>query len=246
MTRLTWGERPPMFDLGVDHGVLYLGAETVPWNGLVSVNEKPAGALNLEHYFDGNRIHITQDPGSFEATITAYTYPEVFEEYTGYSDVTEYRRFGFSYRTHHGLDATQIHIVYEALIKPDSRSWRTQDASANAELFTWALSGEPKPIPGASPSSHLILDVPEDSPMFQEISDILYGTETTPPRLPEPAEIVEFYEAATLMRVTNHGDGSYTITGPDDMVWDFGDGSFRIDAPTLFLEDDGRFTVHSF
>lgn len=246
MTRLLWGGNHPMFDQGVDQGVLYLDDTAVPWNGLVSVEETAAGFVDTEHYFDGNRIHISQETGTFEGKISAYTYPDAFSEYNGYSERNEYRRFGFAYRTQHGLDSYKLHLVYNLLVRDDTRSWATLGVRPEPSLFAWGIYSSSEPVPGASPAARLTLEAPRDPSVLSEIEDILYGTEVTEPRLPGPAEIIELYEAATLLRITYHSDGSYTATGPDDMVQVLEDGRFEINAPTAFLLNPDIFIVNSY
>lgn len=245
MTGLTWGELPPMYDQGVDRGVLYLEDAAHPWNGLVAVDEKETGAIETDHYFDGNRLHISQELGDFEATISAYTYPDAFAEYNGYSDRETYKRFGFSYRTQFG-EGYKIHVVYNVLVRDDSRSWVTESSAPNPSLFNWDIYGSDVPILGASPASRMTLEVPRDETVLAKLEDILYGTDTTEPRLPDPAEIIELYEEATLLRITYNGDGTYTASGPDSMVQILEDGRFRLDTPSAFLIAEGIFTVHSY
>lgn len=245
MTRLTWGDKPPMYDQGVDQGVLYLDDTAVPWNGLVAVDEKETGSVDTNHYFDGNRIHISQETGDFEARISAYTYPDLFSEYNGYSERETYKRFGFSYRTQYG-DGHKIHLVYNVLVRDDSRSWTTDTQSPAPSLFNWDIYSSTVRVPGSSPSTRLVMEAPRDPSVLSKIEDILYGTDITEPRLPEPAEIVELYEAATLLRITYNGDGTYTASGPDDMVRVLPDGRFEINAPSAFLLNEGIFVVHSY
>jgi hypothetical protein len=245
VTRLKWGDQPPMYDMGVDRGVLYLDGVAVPWNGLVSVDEKATGGVDTDHYFDGNRVHISQEAEDFEATISAYTYPDAFAEYNGYSERNEYRRFGFSYRTQHA-DNFKIHLVYNVLVRDDSRTWVTDSDSPQPSLFAWDIYGAAVPVPGASPAARLTMEAPSDPSVLGVLEDILYGTTTTQPRLPYPAELVELYEAATLLRVTYNADGTYTASGPDSMVHLLEDGQFEINAPTAFLVETGLFTVNSY
>lgn len=246
MTRLEWGLGPRLFDRGVDQGVLYLDGTGVPWNGLVSVEEKASGQVNTDHYFEGNRIHISQEIGDYEGRISAFTYPDVFAEYNGYSDVEEYRRFGFSYRTQHGIDAHRIHLVYNVLVRDDQRDWKTIGERPDPSLFSWDIYSASEPISGARPGGHLVMEAPRDPSVLNEIEDILYGTAITEPRMPDPAEIIELYEASTLLRITYNGDGTYTATGPDDMVQVLADGSFTINAPSAFLLTQDIFVVNSY
>lgn len=253
MTRLKWGEGPRLFDRGLDQGVLYLDDGAVPWNGLVSVDETESGEVDTDHYFEGNRVHIAVEKSTFEGTISAYTYPDEFAEYNGFSHIDEYRRFGLSYRTQREDESTKLHIVYNVLVRDNLRSWNSIGEQSDPSLFSWDIYASEKEVPGASPAAHLVMEAPQDVAILEVLSDILYGTDTTEPRLPEPEEIVELYEAATLLRVTYNGDGTYTVTGPDDMVWEPFDeayqstlGRFVISAPTAFLREAGIFTVTSY
>lgn len=245
MPRLIWGDKLPIYDQGVDQGVLYLDGTGVPWNGLVGVNEKATGAVDTDHYFDGNRIHITQEKEDFEATVSAYTYPDAFAEYNGYSEREIYKRFGFSYRTQYGDEGSKIHLVYNVLVRNDSRSWTTESNRPDPSLFNWDIHGAAVPVPGASPAARLIMEAPRDPSVLSALEDILYGTSTTEPRLPYPDELVELYEAATLLRITYNDDGSYTASGPDSILRALEDGSFEIDSPSAFLLEGGIFTVNS-
>jgi hypothetical protein len=245
MPRLAWGEGPPEYDLGVDHGVLYLGGVGVPWNGLVSVEERDTALVSADYYFDGQLLAISQLTGDFEASISAYTYPDAFAEYNGFSERSTYQRFGLSYRTQHA-DKQRLHLVYGALVNEKGRSWQTVSDSADATLFRWDITTTAVPMPGASPASHLILDVPRNSDAFTDVEDILWGTDTTDPRLPTPAELIEIYDAATILTIVYNGDGSYTASGPDDMVRLLDNGRFEISAPSVFFKDADIFVVNSY
>lgn len=245
MTRLIWGDGPRLFDYGLDRGVLYLDGAGVPWNGLVSVDETATGSVDVDYYFDGTRLWVSQETGDFEANIAAYTYPDVFSEYNGYSERNVYQRFGFSYRTQHG-EGYKLHIVYNALINDSERKWSTVNKTLDPSLFQWGITTSAVPIPGASPAARLTIEVDPESTTFGTIEDILYGTDEMDPRLPDPEELYELYESATLLRILYHDDGSYTATGPDTMVRDLGNGSFELTAPSVYLDAQDIFTVSSY
>ena len=245
MARLEWGAESGFYDLGLDRGVLYLNDTAVPWNGLVSVDETDTGEVITDLYFEGQRLYIHQITGDFNAKISAYTYPAQFSEYNGYGPEERYQRFGLSYRTQHD-DGHQLHIVYNALVLDDQRSWKTVANTIDPLLFAWDVRCAAIPIPGASPASHLIMEIPQDDAALAVLEDILYGTEDTEPRLPLPEELIELFESMTLLRIVNNGDGTYTASGPDDIVTDLGDGRFEINAPSVVLIDQGTFVVNSF
>lgn len=245
MARLKWGEGPRMFDKGLDRGVLYLDGTGVPWNGLVSLDERDTSTVDTEFYFEGNRLHVRQDIGDFEAKISAYTYPDIFAEYNGFGPFEEYKRFGLSYRTQHG-DGHKLHIVYNVLVRDADRGWKTNAEKVDPSLFNWDVYASAVEIPGASPASHLVMEVPRESTVFEEIEDILYGTETTDPRLPDPSELIELYESFVLLRIIHNGDGVYTAIGPDDMVRLLDNGRFELNAPSVFLLDQDIFVANSY
>lgn len=246
MTRLRWGEGPRMYDSGVDQAVLYLGDTAVPWNGLVSLDEDAVGTVDVDHYFDGNRVHISHETGAFSGRISAYTYPDVFSEYNGYSERQQYRRFGLAYRTNHGARDYKLHLVYNVLVQDDSRSWNTVSTRPDPSLFNWRITASDEPVPGARPAAKLMIEAGLDSHILGTLEDVLYGTETTEPRLPPPSEIIDIYQAAALFRITYHQDGSYTAEGADENVRVLNDGRFEINSPTVFAGSDGVFTVSSY
>lgn len=235
-----------MYDQGLDRGVLYLNGTAVPWNGLVSVEENEAAAVNTDYYFEGNRLYVSCEAGAFEGQISAYTYPDIFAEYNGFGEFEEYKRFGFAYRTEHGADGYRLHLVYDALIRDDARSWKTSSDRPEVSLFTWGFYASAIPVPGASPASHLVVEVPRDESVFQSLEDALYGTETTEPRLPDPAEVINLFESATRLRIVYNGDGTYTAIGPDDMVRLLENGRFELTAPSVYFLEQDIFVVTSY
>src|SRR4051794_32244628 len=119
MTQLVWdqmGER--FYETGVDHGVLYLPDNTgayidgVAWNGLTGVSEKPTGADANPQYADNIKYLNLRSAETFDATITAFTYPEEFNQFDGLGVPTpgvvvgqqSRKTFGLSYRTILGND----------------------------------------------------------------------------------------------------------------------------------------------
>lgn len=244
MARLEWGELPALYERGVDQGVLYLEEGAQPWNGIVKLDERDTGSIDAEHYYDGRRLHISQDLGDFEGTLTAFTYPDEFAKYNGYSETETYKQFGLSYRTEHG-PGYRIHIVYKALLRIKTRDWQTLSNQTSPVTFDWDIFGSSVPVPGASPTSRVTIESASSTQAFSQLEDILYGTDSTEPRLPAPSEIVDIYEDLAWFRVRHGADGTYTVEGTDDAVQDLGDGQFRLNAPSVFELDDGEFLARS-
>ena len=239
MTRITWGDTGHrFFSTGVDRGVLFLqNGSGVPWNGLVSVNEAPSGSDAVEAHFDGKKYHSRRSPEEFSGTIEAYTYPSEFEIFLGQAVMhTAQARtpFNFSYRTRIGNDengvdhAYLIHIVYNALIKPTQRTLQTISDSIDVSTFSWDFETNPLRM-GDRRGSHLIIDSRLSYPWaLEELEAILYGSTTTTSTLPSPEFLLQLFEDASILKVTNHGDGTVTIEGPDDIVKTVGTNLWQI------------------
>lgn len=255
MTRILWDELGSRrFSTGVDRGVLYLqNGSGVPWNGLVSVNEAPSGADVVDGYYDGQKFFSRRKPEEFAATIEAFTYPVELDEFEGRGTyVTDQRRtsFGFSYRTLLGndVDGTSlgylIHIVYDAIVKPSIRSHTTISDSSSLNLFSWEMTTSDRDISGRS-GSHLIIDSTIAYPwVIQAIEDLLYGSWATSAGLPDPQEILDLFEEGVILKITDHGDGTWTADGPDDAITLIGD-MFSITWPSAVYITSDTYQISS-
>lgn len=212
MTKLVWnaiGER--FFETGVERGVLYLdGVAGVPWNGLISVSESPSGGDVTPYYIDGIKYLNVVSGEEFAATIEAFTYPDEFNQCDGASRISnglfatqqKKKSFGLSYRTRIGNDvdgvdhAYKIHVVYNAITTPTQRSNSTLTDSVEADNFSWSIVTKPPTFTGYKPTSHFVIDTREvTADLLSEIEDILYGSDTTPARLPDVPELISIFTA---------------------------------------------------
>lgn len=218
MAKLTWdnvGERK--FQTGVNKGVLYpynatqkTYAAGVAWNGLTKVTESPSGAEVTDIYADNIKYLGLISDEKFGGTIEAYTYPDEFAACDGSATiggalVTQQTRkmFGFSWQTRIGNDTEgvdfgyDIHIVWSALAKPSSKDHSTINDSPEAVTMSWEISTTPVTFKSdgefkdLKPTSHLIIpskDVKAEN--MKELEKKLYGTETDPPTLLSPEEVL--------------------------------------------------------
>ena len=215
MSKIVWdaiGEHT--FETGVRNGVLYLqGAEGtyntgVAWNGLTSVSESPEGAEPTDLYADDIKYLTLMSAENFKATIEAYTYPVEFEECDGSATIAKgvvigqqsRKPFGLCYRTSIGNDTDgnehgyKLHIVYGCQASPSEKQYSTINDSPDAVTFSWEVSTTPVNVNGKKPTATLIIDSTKaDKAKLTALEAILYGAESTEPRLPLPDEI------ATLM-----------------------------------------------
>ena len=215
MSKIVWdaiGEHT--FETGVRNGVLYLKDTEgvydtgVAWNGLTSVSESPEGAEATDLYADDIKYLTLMSAENFKATIEAYTYPVEFEECDGSATIANgvvigqqsRKPFGLCYRTAIGNDTDgnehgyKLHIVYGCQASPSEKQYSTINDSPEAITFSWEVNTTPVNVTGKKPTATLIIDSTKaDKAKLTALEAILYGSESTEPRLPLPDEI------ATLM-----------------------------------------------
>lgn len=235
MTEIEWdkiGRR--YYEAGVSKGVLYpRSGKGVPWNGLVSVTERPDTGEVTEYFLNGIKYLETHQLDVFKCTIEAYTYPYEFEPSMGiYSEGEpgfyfdgQYRQpFSFSYQTGVGSDTMshgrhfKIHLVYSATATPTDISHTTLDDSPEGEVFSWEVSTVPRPISGHRRGSHIVIDSRRVSKEnLKVISEKLYGTEYSEPSIPSPATLVTVSRWGGRYKLnTQTGTGLNYITPLDD------------------------------
>lgn len=263
MTRLAWGRAGTRyFEAGVDRGVLYVGtAPGVPWDGLISVEEKPSGGTARARYIDGkkylNEVTVNEE---FEAVVTAYMYPKEFEPCDGSAQVRngfflgQQRRkaFGLSYRTIVGNDtdgtshAYKIHLVYNAIANPATRKNDTLNDSPDPTQFSWDLTTRPPLTPGYRPTAHFVIDSRYINPVtLASIENVLYGTDSTPPTLPTFAQLLTIFDTLVDLEVVDNGDGTAELSAPDEALSEFGPGMYSLTWDTVVDNGDGTFTISS-
>lgn len=250
MTKLSWGEPGThKFQTGIDRGVLYpKDGPGVAWNGLTAVMEAPSDAEEDVQYMDGVKFQQRRRRESFAATLKAFTYPIEFEEYDGMSTLTrvaQQRRkmFDFSYRT--SGDGYRVHLVYNALATPSDVAYISAKQAVEPLEFSWDISTIPLLINGMAPSAHIILDFGETEDLTSiPLQEILYGTDLTDPRMPTIDELIHWFEQSMTLQILDHGDGTWTAIGPDEMISLVGD-LITITTPSATYLDPDTYTISS-
>lgn len=229
MAKLNWGAAGQRFyEAGADRGVLYPnGGPGVAWSGLVSVEEKSNGGSPQPFFVDGFKYANVAEASEFEASLSALSAPSEFGVCDGTVSLanglfaTEQPRqsFGLSYRTLIGNETEglekgyKLHLVYNALAAPSSRSHATLSDSPEALSLSWELSTKPVRLPGAKPTAHLVIDSTRSDPhLLSMLEGILYGSEGVNPRLPSPAELVTLFGSWTTLALIGNLNfmGAYT------------------------------------
>ena len=219
---LTWnneGER--FYETGVKKTVLYLKenknaeqkpyAKGVAWNGVTSISESPSGAEATALYADDIKYLNLLSNEEFAASIEAYTYPDEFAECDGSAELAAgvtvgqqpRKQFGLCYRTAVGndVDGTEkgykLHLIYNCLAAPTEKSYATINDSPEAITFSWDISTTPVEVPGHKPTAVVTIDSTKldetGKTKLTALEDILYGKDTTEPRLPLPDEIATLF-----------------------------------------------------
>lgn len=261
MTRLIWGAvGSRFFETGVDRGVLYVDGEGHAWGGLVSVDESSSGGGAKSYYLDGIKYLNISSREEFQATITAFYSPPQFDACDGTLSlrpglfVTQQRRkpFDFCYRTLVGNDVEgtnkgyKLHLIYNALAAPSSRTYSSLSDSPEAEPLSWSITTKPVPIPEAAPGAHLVVDTSTASPYsVQTLEEILYGNALNAPRMPTPEELVLLFTDASPFTVTDNGDDTFTISGSDLAVRMIDVGKYEIVADTVIPIDENTAEISS-
>lgn len=224
ISRLTWDKRD--YEAGLDRGVLYpKDGPGVAWNGLTSVQESPSSDTQTR-YIDGVKTRVRQSPEVFSGAIEAFTYPEPFP-----------KSFGLCYRV-----KDKIHLVYNVLVGPTGFNYQQLDT----EPFSWDFSTKPIPVPGAEMSAHIVVDGSKAySWTLSNLEDILYGSDSESPRLPLPEEVLNIFDINSILKVTDNGDGSFTVEGPDDVIQMLDSTTFQIDWPSAVYIDEVSYTLSS-
>ena len=265
MAVLTWddiGDR--IYQTGVEHGVLYLQDGTVvPWNGIVSVEETP-NQESKSYYLDEVKFLEGVSSNDYQATITAFTYPDEFDTVSGIAHISpglSYydqppKSFSLSYRTKIGNDLDEdhgykIHILYNLMATHDAYTFGSMTDSAVAPItFAWTLAGVPQKIDKSRPTVHISIDSRETPPELLEIIEgKLYGTANNAPSLPIITEIGEYFSYRGALIIIDFQDGTWMAIDESDTFINFVDGSnntnFRIDGADATYLDEDTYNVSS-
>jgi len=207
VSRLTW-KGTHYYEAGLDRGVLYAPSQPgVAWAGLVSISEAPTGGDAQAAYIDGMKYVQFSTLEEFKATIVAISAPAEFGPCDGnvaiqnglIATAQPRKTFGLCYRTLIGDTlrndlAYRLHLVYNALAAPSTRSNNTLRDSADTNNYSWDISTQAPPLTNYKPTAHLIVDSRYASPSdLSTLEDLLYGTVSTSPSLPTPNEVAALF-----------------------------------------------------
>lgn len=203
MAVLVWNSTE--YKTGVDRGIFAVEkwdlsgrtAPSVPWNGLISVEESSQGAEITPVYLDGKNFANVVGNRYFRATVTAFSAPAEFDECNGQKAVVPgmtldnqtKTRFMFSYRVMKDV-GYEIHLVYNCLAQQSAKEAVSLSENIDPATLSWAFDATPVVIGGTKPTAHFIVDSVRCSGAdLIAIEDRLYGTAIAAPDFPTPAQM---------------------------------------------------------
>jgi hypothetical protein len=263
MTALVWdsvGSR--FFEAGIDRGVLYSYSiyNGIPWNGLTSVTEQTQSPDVSPLYFNGKKHFDFVGPEEFSATIKAFTYPDEFLELNGIATAPngvqiagqQRKSFGLSFRTIKGNDVSdsnlgyKIHVLYDLIATPSDIDHASISDSFDPIEFEWSVTSRPQTVGGYKPVSHLIIDSTKiEAALLTQIETLLYGSSTSFGRLPSALELVGLLAVGYTITVIDNGDGTWTATGPDNLITFTNATTFQIDGINSVVIDANTYQISS-
>lgn len=255
MTRLVWGEpEQRLFEVGADRGVVYTDDGIgVPWNGLISVSEAPSDGGVISAHYDGEKYFTQSSPGVFAGNVQAFTYPREMERFMGLHNGMRQQaksEFNFSYRTA-TVSATDevsylIHLVYNAHLAPSGTAYNSESDNTSPVVFSWDFATRPMRLTDGTLASHFVIDPRfAYSWAYDELVDLIYGSENSSPTLPHPQVIVDLFEDASILKIIDNGDGTWTARGPDSAIKMLDSTTFSISWPSAVYIDKDTYKIRS-
>lgn len=261
MARLIWGATGTrFFEAGVDCGVLYPKVGPgVPWNGLVSVTNKSSAGERTAHHIDGVKYAEEISSAPFGVTINALNYPAEFNPCLGIAHIAKglhvdgqpKESFGFAYRTKIGNDvegldhAYKTHLIYNAVAAASAKSY-SSDSAPSPVAFSWPVATTPIAVPGWRPFAHIsIASNRVDERLLRIFEDVLYGSDETEPRLPDPTEVLDIFSTISSWSVVDNGDGTARVTGSNLILRNVSPIGFDISTAMITPVSDGVFSIES-
>lgn len=224
MPRLTWDDMcERRFEFGVSNVVLYVKLDTpynfgteenpimsnyevgVPWNGVISVNEKPEGGEPTDVWVEDYKYDTLRSPEVLCGTIEAYNRPANYARCDGVAQyqngisIGQQSRRGFAicYRTENGNDVDgttagySIHVVYNMSVSPAEIENVTLNDSPEAKKYTWEFTTIPVDLSGFDKLCTIVFDSSQIDPIWMRtLESVLYGTNETYPVLPDPGDLL--------------------------------------------------------
>lgn len=217
MSKMVWdqdGER--LYKTGVEQAAIFPMSKGVygpgeAWNGLTAVNITPSGAEPTALWANNRKYGELISNEEIGGTIEAYMYPDGFAACLGEAElapgvtVAQQARapFGLVFKnligsdtegTKHGYELT---IIYNARASVSETANSTINESPEVDPMSWEFSTTPTAVEGFDPTSKITFNSTKvDADKLAALEAMIYGSESSEPKMPTPAEIIELMQTA--------------------------------------------------
>jgi hypothetical protein len=149
-----------------------------------------------------------------------------------------------SYRTGIGEEDYKLHLLYNLVITPDTITYASVAQDPNLTTFSWEISATPQSLAAHRPTAHIILDSAQIDPrILAVVESALYGSSTDDPKLPTFDELLAILFDLIGITITDNGDGTWTATGPDDLITMVDPTTFSIDGANVIYLDSTKYQI---
>jgi hypothetical protein len=98
-----------------------------------------------------------------------------------------------------------------------------------------------------SPSAHIIISTATAfPPAVTAVENVLYGDDNEDARFPDPEELVPIFDVNALFTVVDNGDGTATISAPDEVFTWLNDSQGVADWPYVNYVDEETVRIRNF
>lgn len=197
------------------------------WNGFTAFTASPEGAESTKLYANDGTYASLTSAEEMNASVECYTYPQGFKKALGLASPVQgmnigqqaRSKFGFVVKTTEGNDtegleyAYQLHILYFCEAAPAEKSYQTINDSPEAATFSYEFSTTPvnvgtlevdgkevayKPTAYINVESKDFTGDETKAGYLKKLEEMLYGTATTEPMLPTPAQVYSLLTTGAL------------------------------------------------
>lgn len=184
--------------------MLYVDSIGTPWLGLTEVSMDPANGGMEPRYLDGQLVNLYATLPDNTGKISAFTYPDAFEECIGTRSSNGLRlhhqptkAFDLVYRrmlgAADGTEGYEIIFMYQCRTVESSSSDVTDSDAIELKAFSWDFVSKPVSIPGFRPTAYLTLRTRDTTPTkIASIERVIYGVTGVPARMPTVAELMAY------------------------------------------------------
>lgn len=219
MAKLIWdaaGQR--LGSYGVSKCVIYHGNNSTVWNGITSVNVSSQNKSSETVYYDTVPIDTYSNPSHVLASVTAYTYPDIVDIFSGITVTSGVRSFGrypvgrfnLSWQSvvvnDLGVEFPIIHILYNCSITPTDRAYETTSDSATPYAFSWEVTPVGERVYYQIDSRLMTKDA------FSDFERMLYGTDRVNAKLPDADMLTLIATSKYQSQITKVATGLHPIS----------------------------------